>query len=89
MSRGFTVSRVTTTEYETTGIHKKTFNPGEESRSPNEQGKILNAGLQIDDSFLILMDEFREFGGQENGVVFGSRHTNHSHGLKLRADTQN
>ena len=45
-------------------FYKKAFNAVEESRTPNEQGKILNAGLRIGDSLLMLMDEFPEFGGR-------------------------
>ena len=44
-------------------FYKKAFNAVEESRTPNEQGKILNAGLRIRDSLLMVMDEFPEFGG--------------------------
>ena len=44
-------------------FYKTAFNAVEESRTPNEQGKILNAGLRIGDSLLMVMDEFPEFGG--------------------------
>ena len=44
-------------------FYKKAFKAVEESRTPNEQGKILNAGLRIGDSLLMVMDEFPEFGG--------------------------
>ena len=44
-------------------FYKEAFNAVEESRVPNDQGKILNAGLRIGDSLLMVMDEFPEFGG--------------------------
>ena len=45
-------------------FYKTAFNAVEESRTPNEQGKILNAGLRIGDSLLMVMDEFPESGGR-------------------------
>lgn len=44
-------------------FYKKAFGAIEESRTPNGQGKLLNAGLRIGDSLLMVMDEFPEFGG--------------------------
>ena len=44
-------------------FYKKAFHAVEESRTPNGKGKILNAGLRIGDSLLMVMDEFPEFGG--------------------------
>ena len=38
-------------------FYKKAFNAVEVSRTPNGQGKVLNAQIRIGDSLLMLMDE--------------------------------
>ena len=53
-------------------FYKKAFGAVEESRTPNGKGKILNAGLRIGDSLLMVMDEFPEFGGVGPLVLKGS-----------------
>ena len=53
-------------------FYKKAFGAVEESRTPNGKGKILNAGLRIGDSLLMVMDEFPEHGGVGPLVLKGS-----------------
>jgi uncharacterized glyoxalase superfamily protein PhnB len=49
-------------------FYKKAFNAEERGRMPGPNGKIMHAQLKIGDSYLMLVDDFPDFGG------FGPKH---------------
>src|SRR4051812_6320643 len=58
-------------------FYKKAFNAVEMSRVPGPTGKLMHAMLRIGDSPIMLVDEFREWGGTGPKTLNGTPVTIH------------
>jgi PhnB protein len=58
-------------------FYKSAFGAIELGRTPGADGRLLHAMLKIGDSFLMLTDEFPEWGGKAPGALGGTPVTVH------------
>ena len=58
-------------------FYKKAFNAVEVARLPGPDGKLMHAGIRIDDSVVMLVDEFPEWGSLGPKSLKGSPVTIH------------